>query len=868
MPDPFVEQLRELCQKERTAAKWVIVPSQGLGWTLGERLLHEGRDWLNLRFVTPFRLALESAAPALIARGLNPTPENLGPSLIQSLVLKHKLKDWEPLILQPGMAEALWRTLTECRMAGVAPKRHKKLFQAYENYLATNRLADRATVLQQPLEFCPIGPDDLVLPYPYTVWAPLEQKLIQTIKGQHLTPHATTEKAPKRYLKRRPTPTPTLEPVHFYAGRREDEIAEILKRIPKLDQAELAAEREDLPLLARQGLPVTFEEGLPFALSKPGQALDGLLEWVEKDMPAFHLRELILSGLLEAPPGAARLLEQAKITWGRQTYLARLDELAAYAEARATPEAPWRQQQADEARGLAAWMASVFRRLPAPDAQRKIDFARWIEGLQELTSTRVLDDLKLLAEGRWPQDQVLRLVRQHLATRTWNASRPRPGALHVTSLERLGLSGRPHLFVLGLEEGRYRSIPTEDCVLDDAERTRLKLPTSTERAAERHFAIRERMATLSGIVTFSYAACDRAGDQEQLPGAWFTEKDPPFCFRVPRPQPPPNRRPTTTEFTVYDGYVPSAAGKWANDPLSASRLQSLATCPFRFFLEKGLGLTPEPLQLPDPDRWLDAATRGTVLHEVFAAYYRELRAKGWRPEPTRDRRFLRQLLERQLQALARLLPPPSKAIQRAETEELKDELDRFLTLELQRPDRLPIACEVPFGMDVDSPEPLARREPVVLDLGGNTIALRGQLDRLDQLPDGFGVVDYKTGRKLAARRDAVFDRGRLLQHALYAVVAEELGKGPVRESAYYFPGTGAAREWIAYGPPDRERLLRVLTLVTEPLRSGAFVHTHESTRDCTYCEYKAACAGHRDDEVRAKLEDPLLASRRQLLGEE
>ena len=71
MSDPFVEQLAQLARTHPTANKWVLVPHHELGWMLGERLLLQGCNWINLRFITPFQLALEAAAPELLAQGLN-----------------------------------------------------------------------------------------------------------------------------------------------------------------------------------------------------------------------------------------------------------------------------------------------------------------------------------------------------------------------------------------------------------------------------------------------------------------------------------------------------------------------------------------------------------------------------------------------------------------------------------------------------------------------------------------------------------------------------------------------------------------------------------------------------------------------------
>src|SRR5437867_8172942 len=56
--DPFLQQLKGLCSAHPTRAKWVFVPTHALGRTLGDRLVLEGTDWANLRFVTPLDIAL------------------------------------------------------------------------------------------------------------------------------------------------------------------------------------------------------------------------------------------------------------------------------------------------------------------------------------------------------------------------------------------------------------------------------------------------------------------------------------------------------------------------------------------------------------------------------------------------------------------------------------------------------------------------------------------------------------------------------------------------------------------------------------------------------------------------------------------
>src|ERR671910_3498967 len=119
--DPFVEQLATLCRDHVTRNKWVFVPSHALGRTLGDRIALSGTDWLNLRFVTPLDIALRMGAPFLVERGIDPSEEGLGPALIMRLLLGLPLDGgyFRPLADQPTMAQALWSTIRELRMAGL-----------------------------------------------------------------------------------------------------------------------------------------------------------------------------------------------------------------------------------------------------------------------------------------------------------------------------------------------------------------------------------------------------------------------------------------------------------------------------------------------------------------------------------------------------------------------------------------------------------------------------------------------------------------------------------------------------------------------------------------------------------------------------
>src|SRR2546422_6748783 len=122
--DPFVKQLADLAAQHPTRSKWVFVPTHAIGRTLGERIAREGTNWLNLRFVTPLDVALRMGAPFLVERGIDPSEEGLGPALMMRLLLDRPVEGgyFRTLADHPTLAQALWATVRELRMAGVGPQ--------------------------------------------------------------------------------------------------------------------------------------------------------------------------------------------------------------------------------------------------------------------------------------------------------------------------------------------------------------------------------------------------------------------------------------------------------------------------------------------------------------------------------------------------------------------------------------------------------------------------------------------------------------------------------------------------------------------------------------------------------------------------
>ncbi|MBQ6807618.1 MAG: PD-(D/E)XK nuclease family protein [Firmicutes bacterium] len=178
---------------------------------------------------------------------------------------------------------------------------------------------------------------------------------------------------------------------------------------------------------------------------------------------------------------------------------------------------------------------------------------------------------------------------------------------------------------------------------------------------------------------------------------------------------------------------------------SVSRLEQYRRCPFAYFASYGLKTQPRrEYQLSAPDR-------GTLYHQALAEIGRRVQ---------RDRLDWAALGEEELrpiveQVLAELLPgflsgimDSSPRYQYLQSRLFRTLLHASLLLaeHVRRSGFLPIAFELPFGSREENSLP-AFTVPLP---GGRSLALRGQIDRIDLARDGekawLRVVDYKTGK--------------------------------------------------------------------------------------------------------------------------
>ncbi len=301
--------------------------------------------------------------------------------------------------------------------------------------------------------------------------------------------------------------------------------------------------------------------------------------------------------------------------------------------------------------------------------------------------------------------------------------------------------------------------------------------------------------------------------------------------------------------TSYQGLI---AGTESLDPrdrpghsISASGLQTLASCPLQWFYRYGLKARPPEDPRYDPARWLDEAQRGTLLHTVFQRFGTTYR--GRQPEilEAAARDLLLDIVREELARSRQNVPPPSAAAFAAESTEIEHSALTFLEMERDALDGEWEAFELEFGTPGTPTASLALP-------GGRRLDVRGRVDRVDRLPGGkLRVVDYKTGATRYYERKAgepLFSGGRRIQAGVYAGVVEALLGEPVELFEYRFPSSRGEHGRVAYARHELDAAGPVIARLLDLVSGGLFLATDDPA-DCAYCDFREVCrvTGKGDD---------------------
>ncbi|NIQ39052.1 MAG: hypothetical protein GTN81_10735 [Proteobacteria bacterium] len=318
---------------------------------------------------------------------------------------------------------------------------------------------------------------------------------------------------------------------------------------------------------------------------------------------------------------------------------------------------------------------------------------------------------------------------------------------------------------------------------------------------------------------------------------------------------------SSDRFTVFDGQVRDSGGELdpriSRDPMSCTQIEAIARCPFAYFLRYVLGIEPPNDYARDPTLWLNALEFGSLIHEIFRLFMVEITARQEKPNFAHHWANLKRIAEEQINRWHTRVPSPSIAAFTTQRSQILRACRTFLKdEEIHCQQVTPRYFEVPFGLSsMASDSPIGSSQPVSIDLGeGEELLLRGRIDRVDQRGrDEYEVWDYKSGSAHSLREDKLLNRGRQIQHALYARALEILlarahQEGRVVTSGYFFPGPRGEGQRVVK-KQDRSALNRVLRTLFHLLREGVFPYALDSD-DCRFCDYQCVCEGPRKTNER------------------
>ncbi len=562
-------------------------------------------------------------------------------------------------------------------------------------------------------------------------------------------------------------------------------------------------------------IPATFAEGIPARYARPARALSAWARWIKDGYPQSSLARMIGEGLLIAEAAEsgsagysalAAALRPLPIGLGRDSYQPiierEIDALSARIKRSRkigaleddSPSSDSLKRRLAALKGLADLAERLMGFSPGPgDGQGRIlskaaemaeAMARSANRLDEYVlhamQRRLREMAEVLEEGDVPGFDALSWIEELPDGMSAEGLGPRPGRVHVSSLRGGGHSGRPCLFVIGLDEGRFPGAGLQDPIILDEERGNLSsaLPTAAGRVRRGAEDLVRLLCRSRGKVCLSYPSSSVEDGRDNFPGlflinayrilsgrrdgaledmaAWL---GPPESFsassgegaalahewwtwRLAGKNKPSNaeeiaalcfpnlgrgklareaRR--SSAFTEYDGRVEAAGVDL--DPflpggmtLSSSGLELLARCPMEFFFRYALEISlPEDYE-PDPFSWLDAGEKGGLLHEAFRRFVDRLEKNGLSPRKERDLPELIRVVDELIELEKADNPPPNPEALERDRAELHLAAGIFAAEEEEcRRSSRPCFLEASIGLPpVGDGTPLDSRSPVEIEL--------------------------------------------------------------------------------------------------------------------------------------------------------
>ena len=277
-------------------------------------------------------------------------------------------------------------------------------------------------------------------------------------------------------------------------------------------------------------------------------------------------------------------------------------------------------------------------------------------------------------------------------------------------------------------------------------------------------------------------------------------------------------------------------------PISPSALETWATCPYKFFLNRILGIAAPPEEEEDE---MSASARGSLVHKILERFVRE----GNQTDAD-----LLDLAETEFAVAEERGVTGYPLLWDMAKEDIRAGLRSFMAAEAEwlAGGATEASAEESFGRGTE----IGEVNVAIDDLG--EIWFRGKIDRIDVVGDEVRVRDFKTGKPEpyfdgagGRKADRTLANGRAMQLPVYVAAARKKYPDPAVQisGSYCFPLADNNTHGVApYTEDDLKEFYTPLFAIVDAARRGVFPATPETAGDsdqehgnCTYCDFNRLC---------------------------
>lgn len=543
----LIDRLYQKINEAPLSPKVLLVRSYAQGHQLLEQICNRYGAVFNVEAQTLRGIVTAKTKSELFRRKISLLDEGQAVwvvrELMKQLAIENPMTYINESMLRPGIVNQVNRVISDMRLAGLRSDEVKaecftnqrkgeylkRLLASYETYLRENGRTDVAGLVDY---LKPEGDETVYLAFVPTGWSLVERNMIHKLSGDRLC--FLDSDAP--FYKNEDFSTN-----RFTMFRATGSLAEVREGFRRILSDHTALDRMEIilsdyehyaPIIHSHaealGVAYTLSNGLPLVFCNAGKAVVGILDWIAEGFPVKRLAEMLRHGYMSfaderwSRTDWVRLLEKSGIGWGRERYLALL-----------RPER-LSEEEREQGTALFTCVKDWFDRLPEGNEWNPLILLAWLtDFVQKHVPARSLDDEEVGATLRemkkyysaslsepMPMDLAAQYVKEMLAgIRIRATATPKPGAIHISSLQIGGWSGRERTWILGMDERTWSISAVQDPLLLDQERNTLSkhLESAKERAMNARSERESRLSRIRGEIWLSYSSYDIGGQKSNSP---------------------------------------------------------------------------------------------------------------------------------------------------------------------------------------------------------------------------------------------------------------------------------------------------------------------------------------------------------------